>query len=260
MALTNVPRSRWNNYRAYQEQSKNNMAPGHVFPILYCTKHGERSLSMMKWGIVPHFLPRGAKHDHFKMFNARIETVESKASFRNIIKDQRCVVMINGFFEWKVGALGKKQPYYICRGDGLPLKLACIYEVRQEESESPLITFSIITCSTAASSLKEVHDRQPFFLTDQEVEQWIDNSGPPPTWLLSRHQQSNHWLSNSPPTNSSQSLPLEEQHPSSVTFDDALLVYYPVTTKMTAMSYQEDDVHKPLRHHLGITSFFHRKM
>jgi putative SOS response-associated peptidase YedK len=212
------------------------MAPGQSFPLLYCDRKGMRSLSVMKWGLVPRFLPPGTKHDHFQMFNARIETVESKPSFRNLVKNQRCVVMLNGFFEWKSMALGKKQPHYICRRDGEPLKIACVYEVRDGDDEGgePLVTFSMVTRPSGVD-LQSIHDREPVFLSDSEVEQWIDNSSPPPPHLLQLPSATYH-------TESSQTL-----------------VHFPVNSRVTSMGYQEEDVCVPVKPPASIVSFFAAK-
>lgn len=232
MEWSKVPPERWSNFKKYEEQKKNNMSPGQSFPVLFCDKNGERSLSTMKWGLVPKFLPLGTKVDHYKMFNARIETLESKASFRQLVKNQRCVLILNGFFEWKVMALCQKQPHYICRKDGTPLTIACVYEERNNEDGESLITFSIVTRPSGVD-MKSIHDREPVFLSESEVEEWIDNSTPPPRHIM-------HPL----PT-STDAEPTQQE-----------LLIFPVNSRVTSVSYQEDDVCVPIKQGASIAAFF----
>lgn len=56
------------------------------------------------------------------MFNARSETVDEKFVFRRLLASQRCVVLFNGFYEWKQEG-SKKQPYYIHLGEGKVIRL-----------------------------------------------------------------------------------------------------------------------------------------
>jgi putative SOS response-associated peptidase YedK len=62
------------------------------------------------------------------MFNARSETVGSKGVFKRLLPRQRCVVLLNGFYEWKQEAGGKKQPYYISFGQDQVLRMAGLYD------------------------------------------------------------------------------------------------------------------------------------
>lgn len=63
------------------------------------------------------------------MFNARLETIDEKPSFRHIAKTKRCVVLMSGYFEWQVCSdTGRKQPYYVSRPDSQPVCLAGVYD------------------------------------------------------------------------------------------------------------------------------------
>ncbi|KAG2546801.1 hypothetical protein PVAP13_9KG045900 [Panicum virgatum] len=87
----------------------------------------EPVIQSMKWGLVPSFTGKTEKPDHFRMFNARSESVKEKASFRRLIPKNRCLVAVEGFYEWKKDG-SKKQPYYIHFQDHRPLVFAALYD------------------------------------------------------------------------------------------------------------------------------------
>ncbi|MDR4498716.1 MAG: SOS response-associated peptidase [Candidatus Scalindua sp.] len=87
-----------------------NIAPSQHTPVLYLNREKERVLEMMKWGLVP-FWAKDPKIGN-RMINARAETLDTKPSFRHILKTGRCLVPASGFYEWK--KVGKsKVPYYV---------------------------------------------------------------------------------------------------------------------------------------------------
>lgn len=70
------------------------------------------TLEGMRWGLVPSFTKAGEKPNFFRMFNARSETVPTKSIFSRLLQSNRCIVCVDGFYEWKDEHKGK-QPYYI---------------------------------------------------------------------------------------------------------------------------------------------------
>nr|GMD18748.1 embryonic stem cell-specific 5-hydroxymethylcytosine-binding protein [Ipomoea batatas] len=96
----------------------------------------------MKWGLIPSFTKKNEKPDHYKMFNARSESIKEKASFRRLLPKNRCLVAVEGFYEWKKAG-SKKQPYYIHFKDGRPLVFAALFDSwKNAEGGSP---YSFIT-------------------------------------------------------------------------------------------------------------------
>ncbi|CAA6659839.1 unnamed protein product [Spirodela intermedia] len=123
---------------------------GESSPVLVC----------MKWGLVPSFTKKTDKPDHYRMFNARSESIREKASFRRLIPKNRCLVAMEGFYEWKKDG-SKKQPYYIYFKDGRPL---VVY------------TFTILT-TCSSSALQWLHDRMPVILGDKtSIDIWLNGS------------------------------------------------------------------------------------
>jgi putative SOS response-associated peptidase YedK len=111
------------------------------------------------------------------MINARSETVATKPSFRAAFKSRRCLVLADGFFEWK--KVGKeKQPYYITRGDGGPFCMAGLWESWNPKNDEvakaqPVETCTILT-TDANSMMLSLHDRMPVIVEPDQYEFWMD--------------------------------------------------------------------------------------
>jgi putative SOS response-associated peptidase YedK len=95
-----------------------NVAPTDSLPIVrYDAKAGERSLDLMRWGLVPYWA-KDMKIG-FSTINARAEDVETKPAFREAFKRRRCLVPVDNFYEWqKTGPKDKQQPYAIALANG----------------------------------------------------------------------------------------------------------------------------------------------
>ncbi|XP_058005912.1 uncharacterized protein LOC110651059 isoform X2 [Hevea brasiliensis] len=132
-------------------------------------------LQCMTWGLIPSFTRKTEKPDFYKMFNARSESVGEKASFRRLLPKSRCLVAVEGFFEWRKDG-SKKQPYYIHFKDGRPLVFAALYDSWQNSEGEILYTFTILTTSSS-SALQWLHDRMPVILGNKEaVDTWLNGS------------------------------------------------------------------------------------
>ena len=119
----------------------------------------EREFADLKWGLVPSWANDPSIGN--KLTNARSETVAEKPSFRHAFKQQRCLVLADGFYEWK--REGKtKQPYYIRMKDGRLFAFAGLWE-RWETQEPALETCALLT-TTSNDLMKPIHHRMPVIL------------------------------------------------------------------------------------------------
>ncbi|KAK9082673.1 hypothetical protein Scep_029144 [Stephania cephalantha] len=164
-------------------QPRFNVLPGSYLPVLRRDDGdgggggggGAVAVHCMKWGLVPGFTNKNEKPDHFKMFNARSESIIEKPSFRRLIPNNRCLVAMEGFYEWKKDG-SKKQPYYIHFKDERPLVFAALYDSWTNSEGEVLYTFTILTTSSS-SALQWLHDRMPVILSDESsVEAWLSGS------------------------------------------------------------------------------------
>lgn len=197
-----------------------NLGPQSFVPIVrelpgdHSADSENREVSAMRWGLVPAFAKSEQDYDVFKggasTFNARIEGLESSGMWRRLLDGHRCVVLFDGFYEWK--AVGKtKKPMFIRHLDGYsgnsispaeaesrqeprqetawpegseagpsypPLLLAGLYDVWQKTDSADkgeqLETVAIVTMESEGTPLAQVHDRMPVFLTPETAATWID--------------------------------------------------------------------------------------
>ncbi|XP_007049611.2 PREDICTED: putative SOS response-associated peptidase YoqW [Theobroma cacao] len=156
-----------------------NVGPGMNLPVVRrddgSNGDGGVVLHCMKWGLIPSFTKKTDKPDFYKMFNARSESVCEKASFRRLLPKSRCLVAVEGFYEWKKDG-SKKQPYYIHFKDGRPLVFAALYDCWENSEGEKLYTFTILTTASSSAFLW-LHDRMPVILGDKEsTDTWLNGT------------------------------------------------------------------------------------
>jgi putative SOS response-associated peptidase YedK len=147
----------------------------------------------MRWGLVPSYTRPDEAPNFYRMFNARADTAADKPVFSRLLGRRRCVVLLNGYYEWKQeGSHGTavKQPYYLhaAAASGAPeadapealLRAAGLYDRWQgPEGSEPLYTVTILT-KDAAPDLRWLHDRMPVFLRSEEEERaWLVRGAAP---------------------------------------------------------------------------------
>jgi putative SOS response-associated peptidase YedK len=109
------------------------------------------------------------------MINARSETVAEKPSFRNAFKKRRCLILADGFYEWK-GEKGHKQPMFITLPHRKPFAFAGLWETWNKKPGSDSIVKSCTIITTQASeSFSEIHHRMPVILNSEIYEPWLDS-------------------------------------------------------------------------------------
>lgn len=137
---------------------------------------GERSLDPLRWGLVPRFT-REARPQR-RPINARAETVARLSLFADAYRRRRCIVPVDGFFEWKAVLRGK-QPYAIAMRDRSPFGLGGIWENwRHPETGEWLRTFAIITVP-ANALVADIHDRMPLILAREDFGRWLGTEPDP---------------------------------------------------------------------------------
>src|SRR5216683_2830130 len=159
-----------------------NVAPTDPLPIVrYDAKAGERSLDVMRWGLVP-FWAKDIKVG-FSNINAKAEGIEGKPAFREAFQRRRCLVPVDNFYEWK--KLGKdRQPYAVGLADRRLMAMAGLWETWRSPAGERVRSFAIIT--TAANALlAEVHDRMPVILAPREWPAWLGETPADPQHLKS---------------------------------------------------------------------------
>ena len=145
-----------------------NAAPTQILPVI--TNQRPEGLSFFKWGLIPGW----AKDPGIgaKLINARSETIAEKASFKNALKHRRCLVIANGFYEWKKSSKKSKIPYHIYLPKKALFAFAGLWETYTNEEETPIHTFTIIT-TKASEKVSNIHERMPVILNQETEMQWL---------------------------------------------------------------------------------------
>jgi len=139
-----------------------------------------RRLGTAGWGLVPSWA-KDPSIGH-RLFNARSETVAERPSFRSALRHRRCLIPVDGFYEWGPPPPGsrdqaRKQPWYVHRSDGSPMVLAGLREewsgVDDVASTPIRSTCTVITVS-AGADLASVHHRMPAILEPEAWAAWLD--------------------------------------------------------------------------------------
>jgi putative SOS response-associated peptidase YedK len=140
------------------------------------TPGGPRELALLRWGLIPYWAKEAAIGN--KMINARAESVAEKPAYKHSFKKKRCLVVADGFYEWKKEGKGK-QPYLIRRSDKKPFAFAGLWSTWRDpqafvgERPEPVETFTILT--TAANDvLRPLHDRMPVVVRPEDFALWLD--------------------------------------------------------------------------------------
>lgn len=147
-------------------------------------KNGEprRVLDIFRWGLLPHWAkdPRIS----YKMINARSDKVATSGAYRTPLRQHRCLIVVDGFFEWHLADPTKpkgKVPYYFRRSDGDVITFAGLTETWWDKRRSPdapdpetlLRTCTIIT-TNAGPDMEEVHNRMPVILERSQFDAWLN--------------------------------------------------------------------------------------
>jgi len=148
-----------------------NIAPTQPVPVIrQDSKEPVRELSLMRWGLIPHWSKDGS--GAVGMINARSETAVTKPAFRDALKSRRCLIPADGFYEWL--RTGKtKQPYCFEVNGGELFALAGLWDRWKDPSGNWVKTCSILT-TTPNAVTSAVHDRMPVVLDPDNYDLRLD--------------------------------------------------------------------------------------
>jgi putative SOS response-associated peptidase YedK len=142
-----------------------NIAP--TQKVLCIRDADEREFFKAKWGLIPSWA-KDAKIGS-SCINARVETVDTKPAFRSAFKKRRCLVMADGFYEWRKT---DKQPHYISLKSGDQMAFAGLWET-WKSPEGPVESCTICT-TDAHDMMGQLHDRMPVILPRATIDHWLD--------------------------------------------------------------------------------------
>lgn len=145
----------------------------------------ERSLRVMRWGLVPHWAEDPSVGP--RMINARAESAATKPAFRTALATRRCLLPADGWFEWQqqpAATRSRKQPYFITPADGSVVALAGLWATwRPAGHDGQLVSCAVLT-TEAVGPLAGIHDRMPLVLPADSWTDWLDPDSRDPGSLL----------------------------------------------------------------------------
>jgi putative SOS response-associated peptidase YedK len=147
-----------------------NIAPSQ--PVLAIPNDNKLAADFFVWGLIPMW----AKDPTIgsRLINARGETLAEKPSFRGSYRHKRCIILADGFYEWKTfGDRKNKTPYYIHMQDRQPFGIAGLWDSWESPDGSSIKTCTIIT-TTPNELMEKIHDRMPVILHSRDYAKWLD--------------------------------------------------------------------------------------
>jgi putative SOS response-associated peptidase YedK len=168
-----------------------NVAPTQPVPVI--ANRGGRALELFRWGLIPSWAESRSIGN--RMINARAESLSKKPAFRDALRQRRCLVLADGFYEWK--RAGKQRvPFYVRRNPQRPFGFAGLWE-RWKSPEGLWVLSCAIITGAANALLAPIHDRMPVVIPREDYDRWLhpeplefealeDLLGPPPEsgWVL----------------------------------------------------------------------------
>lgn len=157
-----------------------NIAPTQQVPaVRFNPDRGGRELTLYRWGLIPSWAEDPSIGN--RMINARAETAAVKPAYRKAFQVRRCLVIADGFYEWRK-LDGRKQPYFIHRKDDRPFAFAGLWENWERD------TGTVQSCTHLTTVPNElvapIHDRMPVILTGSAYDLWLDPDVKDPRKLL----------------------------------------------------------------------------
>ncbi len=171
------------NFREGDDYEANYYYNAFTLPRMPVITSGDPKLvQLYKWGLIPFWSKdrEFAEKIRRQTFNARSETLHKKPSFKNSLKNKRCLVVARGFFEWQ-HRNGDKIPHYVYLNEEMPFAFAGLYDSWTDRKTGEILdTFSIIT-TVANPMMAGIHNskkRMPAILYPEAEKDWLDTALP----------------------------------------------------------------------------------
>ncbi|MEM6639479.1 MAG: SOS response-associated peptidase [Pseudomonadota bacterium] len=148
-----------------------NVAPTQSVAAIRQLPDSEPKVQMLRWGLIPSWAKDASIGN--KLINARGETVHSKPSFRHAFRKQRCLILVDGYYEWRAEE-GGKQPYLIKMKSGAPFALAGLWEAWDDGKSDALLHTCTIVTTQPHPALADLHSRMPVIVPFEQQSEWMD--------------------------------------------------------------------------------------
>jgi putative SOS response-associated peptidase YedK len=167
---------------AIEVRRRFNVAPGDDVLAVTTDREGAPRGELLRWGLVPTWAK--SPETGLKMINARLETAREKPAFRKAFERYRCLIVADGFYEWKADAAARnsrgrsaKQPFHITRADGELFAFAGLWSIWYGDNDQKIRSCTILTVPSN-SAISPLHDRMPVILSPEHEAAWLDAATP----------------------------------------------------------------------------------
>lgn len=150
-----------------------NIAPTQDIAAIREDDNKQRELVMLRWGLVPFWAKDPSIGN--RMINARAETVAEKPSFRAAFRHRRCVVLADGFYEWRKQG-DAKTPYFISLASGDPFALAGLWENWNDKATGETLQTATLITTSANDFMQPLHHRMPVVMQPDAADEWLAGS------------------------------------------------------------------------------------
>ena len=147
-----------------------NVAPQTYAWVARRARDGTREMIPLLWGLVSYWAEDPRKGA--RPINARAESASKRPMFRQLMATRRCVIPVDGFYEWQATPSGK-QPHYVRLADGAPMLLAGLWDRWKRGDAAPIESFTILT-TDANDRVARLHDRMPAIIDPKDLSRWLD--------------------------------------------------------------------------------------
>jgi len=147
-----------------------NVAPGDDVLAVTTDRAGAPRGELLRWGLVPSWAKSPATG--LKMINARVETVAERPAYRRAFERFRCLILADGFYEWRPTPGAPKRPFHITRADSEPFSFAGLWSIWHGDDGALLRTCTILT-TAANATIAPLHDRMPVILAPDAERDWL---------------------------------------------------------------------------------------
>lgn len=154
-------------------QPRYNIAPTQFIAAIRNDESSERELVMLRWGLVPFWAKDPSLGN--RMINARAETVAEKPAYRAAYRHRRCVVLADGFYEWRREG-DVKTPHYISLASGEPFSLAGLWENWTDKASGESLQTTTLITTAANDFMTPLHHRMPVILEPGTAGEWLAGS------------------------------------------------------------------------------------
>jgi putative SOS response-associated peptidase YedK len=168
-------RTRFRLAESVEVRRRYNVAPGDQVLAVTTNREGVPRGESLRWGLVPSWAKK--PETGLKMINARVETVAERPAFRRAFERYRCLVIADGFYEWRPTPGAPKQPFHITRADGGVFAFAGLWSIWYAPDGAQLRTCAILT-TTANTAIAVLHDRMPVILAPDAEAEWLELATP----------------------------------------------------------------------------------